>query len=184
MKPAQLQWSRISWGKTHSNIFIAVPTLSWNCSHGLKPLLTLGKNKDFTGSLQDRYKVIYGTITDRYDSENRNCQSSNIDHYWARPMVLVRRNLRSSGGRALGSIVTMTGYRDTYKLDIQMQWLMAMAMELAMAMAMMSSKRKPPFMPLSHNKPYVTSGNFTDLRVFNSDHNPYIIKDTMVKLSF
>ena len=43
-------------------------------------------------------------------------------------------------------MVNMTSYWDAYKLDIPMQRLMAMAM------MMMSSERKPPSMPKSHNE--------------------------------
>ena len=42
-------------------------------------------------------------------------------------MEIFTRNLESSSASALGSTVSMTGYRNAYKLDIPMQWPMAIA---------------------------------------------------------
>jgi len=41
VKPAQLQQSRISCGKTHCNGSVPVPTLTWNRSSRFKPSMTL-----------------------------------------------------------------------------------------------------------------------------------------------
>ena len=51
-------------------------------------------------------------------------------------MECFTRNWESTSASAVESMVSMTGYRDAYKLDIPMQWPMATAM------VMMSSKRK------------------------------------------
>jgi hypothetical protein len=48
----------------------------------------------------------------------------------------------------------MTGYWNTYKLDIPMAMVMAIGM--AMAMVMMSSKRKPPWIPPSQDEAHNT----------------------------
>jgi len=47
-------------------------------------------------------------------------------------------------------MVSMTGYWNTYKLDIPM------AMAMAMAMVMMSSERKPPSIPPSQDEAHIT----------------------------
>jgi hypothetical protein len=53
------------------------------------------------------------------------------------PAGVFNRNWDSSSAGTLGSMVSMTGYWDAYKLDIPMQWLMAMAT----VMAIVSSER-------------------------------------------
>jgi hypothetical protein len=62
----------------------------------------------------------------------------------------------------------MTGYWDTYKLDIPMQ--------LAMAMAMTSSERKPPSMPPSHDEAHTRIGDFTEITVSNSDNDLHLVR--------
>jgi hypothetical protein len=76
------------------------------------------------------------------------------------------RNLESSSASALGSIVSMTGYWNAYKLDIPM------------AMVMMSSERKPPSMPLSHDEGHTRIGDFTEITVSNSDNDLHLIRAT------
>jgi len=54
------------------------------------------------------------------------------------PAEFFTRNWENSSASSIESLVSMTGYRDAYKLDISMQWPMAMAT----AMVMVSSQRK------------------------------------------
>jgi len=54
------------------------------------------------------------------------------------PAEFFTRNWESSSASALESMVSMTGYRDAYKLDIPMHWPMAMAT----VMATVSSEQK------------------------------------------
>jgi hypothetical protein len=69
----------------------------------------------------------------------------------------------------------MTGYWDTYKLDIPMQ--------LAMAMAMTSSERKPPSMPPSQDEAHTMIGDFTEITVSNSDVVLHLVRVTSARLN-
>jgi len=129
-----------------------------------------GMNDHLMRSLRDRHEVIYdwpsqaAMIPSRSYSACREAkpassvqtereydyrsffQSTNDDHWWAGPVELFTWNLESSSASALESMVSMTGYWNTYKLDIPMQ--------LPLAMAMMGCERKPPLTPPSRGWHY------------------------------
>ena len=86
------------------------------------------------------------------------------------------RNWENSSASALGSIVSMTGYWNAYKLDIPM------AMAMAMAMAMMSSERKPPSMPPSQDEAHTMIGDHTKITVSNSDNDLHLVRVTSARL--
>jgi len=69
-------------------------------------------------------------------------------------------------------MVSMTGYRNAYKLDIPM----------VMAMVMMSSERKPPSMPPSQDETHTMIGDFTEITVSNSDNDLHLVRVTSVRL--
>jgi len=62
----------------------------------------------------------------------------------------------------------MTGYWDTYKLDIPMP--------LAMVKVMMSSERKPPSMPPSQDVAHTMIADFTEITVSNSDNELHLVR--------
>jgi len=89
------------------------------------------------------WNVVSGALTDEgriyckygYRSSFQCC---NKDYWWPGPAEFFPTNWESSSASALESMVSMTGYRDAYKLDIPMQWLIAMVT----GMVMMSCKCK------------------------------------------
>jgi len=90
------------------------------------------------------------------------------------------RNWESLSASALGSIVSMTGYWDAYKLDIPMQWLMAMTM--TMAMAMTSSELMPPSMPPIQDESHTMIGDFTEITFSNSKGDLHLVQVTSARL--
>jgi len=74
-------------------------------------------------------------------------------------------------------MVSMTGYWDAYKSDIQMR------RPMATVMAMMSSERKSPSMPPSQDEAHTTIEDFTEITVSNSDDDLHLIRVTSARLN-
>jgi len=108
-----------------------------------KPDMTENGRAEGATDSHKNWKVVSGALTDegriysKYGYRS-SFQSCNNDHRWAGPAEFFKRNWESSSASALESIVSMTGYRDAYKLDVPMQRPRAMAT----AMLMMSNERK------------------------------------------
>jgi len=131
------------WSQIHQDWPTKLCTRGRECSN--TPEYICGMNDHLLRSWRDRYKVIYdwpsptamilraeATIHAEKSSPLHWCwlsaneyqssvQSSNNDHWWAGPAKFTR-NWDNLSASALGSIVSMTGYWDAYKLDIPLWW--------------------------------------------------------------
>jgi len=93
-------------------------------------------------------------------------KSSNNNQSWAGPVEMFMRNWESSSASRLGSIVSMTGYWDAYKLHIPV------------AMMMISSEQNPPSMPPRQDEAHTRLGDFTNITMSNSNNDVHFIQVT------
>jgi len=187
-------WSRLAYKAIHEDL---ESTRFWRAQAHLN---IYGINDHSMRSFRDRYEVIYGWPSPTAmipraeatfhaersrplrpcqlcaDDFQSNVQSSNHEYWSAGPAKLFARHWESSSACALGSIVSITGYWDAYKLDIPMTWHMAMAMALAIVMVMVTSKRKPPSIPPCQVKAHVMIADLTEITVSHSDNDLHLLQ--------